>query len=225
MYSAFFFDMDGVLFDSMPHHALAWEQVMAKYDLNFTARDTYLQEGRTGASVITECYLKKYGVEPTPEFIQQVYAEKTAAFEAMGEVEPIAGVAAVLNYLHEQGKCIWIVTGSGQESLFDKLSLFFPNIFTRERMITAFDVTKGKPDPEPYLLAWERSGFAKEECCVVENAPLGVRSGKAAGLYTIAVNTGILTPADLLSAGADAVFDDMPAFLLDLHKNYLPHKA
>ncbi len=209
----FFFDMDGVLFNSMPHHAEAWEEVMSKYELPFSAYDTYLQEGRTGESVITECYLKKYGVKPTKEYITKLYAEKSQRFEEKGAVEAIAGVSEVLRYLHAQGKEIWIVTGSGQLSLFDCLNTFFPDIFARERMITAFDVTKGKPDPEPYLKAWEKSGYKKEECCVIENAPLGVRSAKAAGLTTIAVNTGILQREDLEREKADYVLDNMQQLL------------
>ena len=85
-------------------------------------------------------------------------------------------------------------------------------------MITAFDVVKGKPDPEPYLKAWERSGLAKEQCVVIENAPLGVRSAKAAGLTVYAVNTGILTREDLLQAGADKVFDSMQELLEELNR-------
>ncbi len=205
--------MDGVLFDSMPHHAEAWEEMMRKYGYDFKAYDTYLQEGRTGDSVITEHYLKRYGVKPTKEYIDALYAEKTQLFEDKGEVEAIEGVGEVLQYLRKQGKEIWIVTGSGQESLFDRLDTYFPNIFTRERMITAFDVTRCKPDPEPYLKAWEKSGYKKEECCVIENAPLGVRSAKAAGLTTIAVNTGILHREDLEREKADYVLDNMQQLL------------
>ena len=83
-------------------------------------------------------------------------------------------------------------------------------------MITAFDVVKGKPDPEPYLKAWERSGLSKEQCVVIENAPLGVRSGKAAGLTVYAVNTGVLSREDLMQAGADKVFDSMQDLLVYL---------
>ena len=86
----------------------------------------------------------------------------------------------------------------------------------REQLITAYDVTHGKPHPEPYLKAWERSGLDKEQCCVIENAPLGVRAGKAAGLKVYAVNTGILTPNDLLEAGADKVFNSMRELLEEL---------
>ena len=83
-------------------------------------------------------------------------------------------------------------------------------------MITAFDVVHGKPDPEPYLKAWERSGLTKEQCVVIENAPLGVQSGKAAGLTVYAVNTGILTTEDLQRAGADRVFNSMAELLEEL---------
>jgi len=74
-------------------------------------------------------------------------------------------------------------------------------------------VTHGKPDPEPYLKAWERSGFLKEECMVVENAPLGVRAAKAAGLFTCAVNTGILPDDELAAEGADRIFHSMSELL------------
>ena len=77
--------------------------------------------------------------------------------------------------------------------------------------ICGLDVMHGKPDPEPYLKAWERSGLEKEQCVVIENAPLGIRSGKAAGLTVYAVNTGILTREDL--AEADEVFDSMAELL------------
>lgn len=101
-------------------------------------------------------------------------------------------------------------------TLLDSLNTVFPAIFQRDRMITAFDVTHGKPDPEPYLKAWERSGLPKEQCVVIENAPLGIRSGKAAGLTVYAVNTGILTRDDL--AQADQVFGSMAELLDFLQK-------
>ena len=50
---AVLFDMDGVLFDSMPYHASAWSQVMQEAGYNFTPHDVYMNEGRTGSSTIT----------------------------------------------------------------------------------------------------------------------------------------------------------------------------
>jgi HAD superfamily hydrolase (TIGR01509 family) len=213
---AYFFDMDGVLFNSMPHHAIAWEEVMKEHDLPFTAYDCYLNEGRTGESVIREAMWKARNRDATPDEIKQIYTEKSERFnlfaQQAGGTVVIDGVAEVLRYVQSTGSQIWVVTGSGMRSLLDNLNNALPPVFQRDRMITAFDVTHGKPDPEPYLKAWERSGLKKEQCFVIENAPLGIRSGKAAGLTVYAVNTGILTREDL--AQADQVFDSM-AELLD----------
>lgn len=222
MHKAYFFDMDGTLFDSMPHHAEAWERVMAAHGFRFSQEDCYINEGRTGQSVITEALVKtgKMAAEDiSEELVLSIYKEKTDLFHSMGEVQPIAGVQEVLQFLQAQGASLWIVTGSGQQTLFETLDHHFPGIFARERMITAFDVTHGKPAPEPYLKAWERSGLRKEECCVVENAPLGIRSGKAAGLFSIGVNTGPLKDELLWQAGADEVFPDMNALLRWLKGN------
>ena len=211
---AVFFDQDGVLFDSMPFHAKAWEKAMAENGLPFTAEQTYRNEGRTGASVVTEAYRLVHGIDAPQEVIEAVYAAKSAYFNRLtGGKLPnlIPGIREVLDYLHEKGVQCWVVTGSGQRSLLDNLQTTFPSIFTG--IITAFDVKNGKPDPEPYLKAWERSGFNKSECYVVENAPLGVRAGKAAGLFTIAVNTGILPDSALEAEKADKVFPNMNALL------------
>lgn len=206
---AYFFDMDGVLFDSMATHAEAWGEVMRHYGWDCTAEEVYINEGRTGRSVIRETVLKHAHREPTEEEIQHIYDQKKAAFVRLGGARPMKDVDKVLGLLKERGDAIWVVTGSGQRTLLDQLDTAFPGVFVRERMVTAFDVTHGKPDPEPYLKAWQGSGLSKEQCFVVENAPLGVRAGKAAGLYTIAVNTGILSDDLLRAEGADRVFGDM----------------
>ena len=212
-----YFDMDGVLFDSMPNHAIAWDEVMKQHDLSFTAYDCYLNEGRTGESVIREAMWKARNRDATPDEIATIYAEKSAYFTMLeqkaGGTPTIPGIAEVLRHVESCGNQIWVVTGSGMRSLLDNLNTVLPPVFRRERMITAFDVVKGKPDPEPYLKAWERSGLKKEQCFVIENAPLGVRSGKAAGLTVYAVNTGILTREDLEQAGADLVFNTMEELL------------
>lgn len=215
----YFFDMDGVLFDSMPSHAIAWSRVLKAHGLPFEPRDAYLNEGRTGASVIRELAAQQQRVI-TAEDIDAIYAEKAALFRTIDDGHPMPGMDRYIEYLQQLAAAdpaaklqIWVVTGSGQASLIDKLQTAYPGVFSPERMITAYDVVHGKPDPEPYLLAWERSGLSKEQCCVIENAPLGVRAGKAAGLYTIAVNTGILPDSVLADAGADVVCSSVDQLL------------
>lgn len=216
---AVFFDQDGVLFNSMPYHAQSWELAMNENGLPFTANQTYRNEGRTGASVITEAYRLVYGIDAPQEVIEAVYAAKSRHFNELtgGKLpELIPGIREVLAYLKSRGVQCWVVTGSGQRSLLDSLLTTFPDTFTG--IISAFDVEHGKPSPEPYLKAWERCGFAKEECMIVENAPLGVRAGKAAELFTVAVNTGPLPDELLWEEKADVVLPNMAA-LLDWLKN------
>ena len=78
-------------------------------------------------------------------------------------------------------------------------------------MVTGFDVKRGKPDPEPYLMGLEKAGVKAEEAIVVENAPLGVESAKGAGIFTIAANTGPLEDNILKEAGADIVLPGLQA--------------
>ena len=73
------------------------------------------------------------------------------------------------------------------------------------------DVKHGKPNPEPYLMGLEKAGVGADEALVVENAPLGVRAGVAAGIFTIAVNTGPLPEKVLTDEGANVLFDSMTA--------------
>lgn len=253
MKKAYFFDMDGILFNSMPNHAQAWDDVMRKYGLNFTARDCYLQEGRTGQSVIDECFMKQFGRHALKEEWEPIYKEKTDRFHALGGAKPIPGVKDVLNYLRAQDALIYIVTGSGQESLFQMLDREFPGIFERERMVTALDVTHGKPDPEPYLKAFEKAQklyaetakhntadrnaeaaqhciqnplppttydlpLTKSDCVVIENAPLGTRAGRAAGLDVYTILTGPLEEDYFIKEDATRIFPDMASLLTFLQQ-------
>lgn len=87
----------------------------------------------------------------------------------------------------------------------------FPGLFNEQHIVTSFNVKRGKPYPDPYLLALERGGFTPREAIVVENAPLGVKAGVAAGMFTIAANTGPLNNKVLIEAGADLVFPSVQA--------------
>jgi HAD superfamily hydrolase (TIGR01509 family) len=143
--------------------------------------------------------------------VEEIYKVKSKFFNEFPPAEPMPGALSLLRQLKEQGLKILIVTGSGQRSLLDKLNVDYPDIFRRELMVTAFDVKRGKPDPEPYLMGLQKGELHPDECIVVENAPLGVRAAKAAGIFTIAVNTGPLPDEALLSEGADLLFPSMQA--------------
>lgn len=206
---AVFFDMDGVLFDSMPYHAKAWVQALTDVKIPFTHYEAYMNEGRTGHSTIDGAFNRTHGRSATEEEKQEIYRLKSKYFEAISTTTKMPYAIELLEKIKNQGLEIFVVTGSGQPSLIDSLQIHFPDIFSKEKMVTAFDVKQGKPFPEPYLKALGKSGLNPWEVVVVENAPLGVESAKAAGLLTIAVNTGPLEKTVLVDSGADIVLDSM----------------
>jgi HAD superfamily hydrolase (TIGR01509 family) len=204
-----FFDMDGVLFDSMKYHAEAWVKALNQTGLPFTEYEAYMNEGRTGASTIDGVFLKIYGRKANEEEKQRIYRLKSDFFETHGKTEKMPFVYDLLKKIKTQNLEIFVVTGSGQPTLIDSLAENFPGIFQKQKMVTAFDVKHGKPNPEPYLTALKKSGLKSWEVVVIENAPLGIESAKAAGLFTIAVNTGPLNRNVLIESGADIVFEDI----------------
>ena len=206
------FDMDGVLFDSMPYHADAWHKTLAHHGLNLSREEAYLHEGRTGASTINIVCKRERGYEASEDEIKTIYAEKSEEFNKNPEVQRMPGALEVLTKIKQEGLFSMVVTGSGQHSLINRLNTNFPGIFTPELMVTAFDVKYGKPNPEPYLMALKKGNLKANEAIVVENAPLGVEAGHAAGIFTVAVNTGPLDDKVLLAAGADLLFPSMQAF-------------
>ena len=188
---AVFFDMDGVLFDSMRHHARAWTNAMNEIGIAFTEHEAYMNEGRTGHSTIDGAFNRDHNRDATEEEKQEIYKLKSKYFESYGESPVMPFAAELLEKIKKEGKSIYLVTGSGQKSLLEGLQLHFPGIFQQQRMVTAFDVTQGKPHPEPYLKELKKSGLKRSEVAVVENAPLGVESAKASAIpVTVLVAPG-----------------------------------
>ena len=138
-----------------------------------------------------------------------------AEFSTHPEPERMPGAWEVLQKVKAAGLIPVLVTGSGQHSLLNRLAHNFPGMFQRDHMVTAFDVKYGKPHPEPYLMGLEKAGVQANEAIVVENAPIGVQAGTAAGIFTVAVNTGPLDRQVLLDAGADLLFPSMQALCDD----------
>lgn len=215
------FDMDGVLFDSMKNHARCWHETMAHFGLDLPEWEAYMHEGRTGAGTINLVSMRQRGHEATEDEIKDIYQYKSELFNRCPKAERMPGAYELLCRVKGSGVVPMVVTGSGQVTLLDRLNRNFPDIFRQELMVTAFDVKYGKPNPEPYLMGMEKArrflGGMKGDCgdlkpchfIVVENAPLGVEAGVAAGVFTIAVNTGPLPDEALLAGGADLLFHSM----------------
>lgn len=208
---AVLFDMDGVLYDSMAAHARAWQETMEEFGFKSTRpEDFYLHEGRTGTSTINLLFEREFKRQATEEEITKIYDRKTELFYQYNSGNIIPGSKEVLELVKSNGLTPVLVTGSGQPSLLDKINVNFPDIFSNETMVTAFDVKIGKPHPEPFLMGLKKGGNLKpNQAIAIENAPLGTESAHKAGLFVIDVNTGPLPDEILKEAGGNIVFDSM----------------
>ena len=210
---AVLFDMDGVLYDSMPNHAIAWQESMAKCGLQMTADDAYATEGARGVDTIREMVKRQQGRIIDEAEAQRMYDVKTQIFHSLPEAPIMPGIISLLNQIKDDGLTIGVVTGSGQRPLIQRILKDFGDFVDESCITTAYDVAHGKPAPDPYLMGLQKAGaLMPYGAIVVENAPLGIRAGHAAKIMTVAVNTGPLPDEELLVAGANLIFPTMQAF-------------
>ena len=187
---ALLLDLDGVLVDSEAAIEQRWRQWAAFRDVPFEEVEA-VYHGRPAFEVIREVAPHLDADAETERMSDTVAAapEKLSAFE---------GAAALLADLPE-GR--WTIATSGRHrTATNRLS--HVGLPIPDALVTADDVERGKPHPEPYRLAAERLGVAPEHCLVLEDAPAGVEAGRRAGARVIGVATG--HPPDALST-ADAV--------------------
>lgn len=207
------FDMDGVLYDSMPNHGIAWQRAMKEFGIHFTVEDSYATEGARGVDTIRKYAKAQLGKELTEEEAQKMYDLKAHYFHEMPEAKIFDGVTDLMKKIKDSGLKIGIVTGSAQRPLIERVTHDFGDFVSRDQITTAFDVKRGKPNPDPYLMGLKKAGnYAPSEGIVVENAPLGVRAGVAAGCYTVAINSGPLDDSVLINEGANILFPTIREF-------------
>ena len=206
------FDMDGVLYDSMPNHAYSWHTSMASFGIEMSEADAYAYEGMRGVETIKKIVKEQRGVEITDEESQRMYDEKSRIFSTRPMAVMMEGVKELQEKMKARGLKIVVVTGSGQVSLLEKLVHDFKGLIEPGMIVSSFDVKRGKPNPEPYLKGLAKAGVEPWEAIVVENAPLGVRAAQAARIFTVAVNTGPLPNKMLADEGADLIFNKMTDF-------------
>ena len=207
---AVLFDMDGVLYNSMPNHAYSWKHSMETFGIHMTEADAYKYEGMRGVETIKLLMKQQKGRDISDEEAQRMYDEKSRVFSTRPRAKVMEGVKELMAKIKRDGLTIVVVTGSGQHSLLEKLAHEFEGFAKPELIVSSFDVEHGKPNPEPYLKGLKKAGVEPWQAIVVENAPLGVRAGVAANIFTIGVNTGPLPNTALLDEGASIVFDSMP---------------
>jgi len=200
--TAVLFDMDGVVIDSMGEHARAWIQAAGRFGVQVTEEEVFKREGEQGVITARDFLAKLEGARPTKKAIREFLDVKEEIFKSSSRIKPFGGIETVIDNLRSYGFKLGLVTGTSKGELDRVLP---KGIADRFDVIVAGDsVTRGKPHPEPYLVACANLGVDPKNAVVIENAPYGIRSAKAAGVYCIAITT-YLPSAEL--EGADVIIE------------------
>ncbi len=210
LYRAALFDMDGVITDTMPLHYEAWKRAFARAGIDVEKMDVYLREGMTSDAMAREIAASK-GRALSGDDVKRIVDEKTMYFGEMVNEYGRAydGVKETLRMLRNNGVALALVTGSKRESVAAVLKMVgLEGAF--DVIVGAEDVTSGKPGPEPYLSAMEKLGMPALDCVAVENAPLGIKSAKAARAGYIIAIASTLDPSHLQEADeVDGSFSEL----------------
>jgi sugar-phosphatase len=196
--SAILFDNDGVLIDSTAMVEASWRAFSGWYDLPV---DELLAQvhGRRSRDVIAH-YADKLPVTPEAAFERYI----DACLKDFVMVDVLPGAVEILESLPSARFAV-VTSGTRvvTEARIHGAGLPIPDV-----MITAADISHGKPHPMPYLVAAERLGVDPATCLVVEDAPAGIASGRAAGCWTLALLT---THERARLDGADLYAKDLAA--------------
>jgi mannitol-1-/sugar-/sorbitol-6-phosphatase len=196
------FDLDGVLVDSTPAVARVWAWWAREhgFDPDEVVRQAH---GRPSMTTIRELL-------PNADHEAENREVERREIEDVEGVIPLPGTIELLRALPLER---WAIVTSCTRPLaavrIDAAGLPRPKY-----IVTSSDVRNGKPDPEPYLKGAQVLGAQAAECIVIEDAPAGIRAGKAAGTRVLAVRT-TASDAELREAGADWIISDCAELTLD----------
>jgi len=198
---ALLFDMDGVLIDSTKAVARVWHQWALErgFDPEKTIRRAH---GRPSLATVRE-YLPHADHDAENREVER---------REMADLDGVVALPGAIELLSALPPHRWTIATSCTRPLAE-IRLRAAGLPIPAQMVTSNDVAKGKPDPEPYLKAAAVLGFESSRCVVVEDAPAGVRAGRASGARVIGFTT-VLQPAELLEAGPHWLVSDCSGIVL-----------
>lgn len=202
MIKAILFDFDGVLAETFPYHLEAWTRVFSERGIKANAKVVRLNEGAP-AWKIGQAIAMDAGVELSEDELKEIAQRKNEIFRATNRAGVYEGVWELIELSKHRGLKVALVTGTD----FANLQAVLPQslLAAFDEIVKDGDTERGKPYPDPYLKAAERLRLEPDECLVLENAPLGIRSAKASGAFCVALMTTL--PADQLKEADVVVMD------------------
>jgi sugar-phosphatase len=201
MCGALLFDLDGVLVDSTPAVIRVWSRwaIARGFDPDEVVRKAH---GRPSIATIRD-YLPHADEEAENREVER------GEIEDLDGVVPLPGARELLSALPSDR---WTIVTSCTRPL-GQTRLRAAGLPIPSHMITCDDIKNGKPDPEPYLKGAALLGVSAKDCVVVEDAPAGIRAGKAAGARVIACRT-TTAEHELKGAGADWIVENCKSISL-----------
>lgn len=185
---AVIFDMDGVITDTMSYHMRAWKQVLARHGVRVSKNDIYKREGQKGINSVEEIF-SEYGKPFDLAKVKRILLEKEELFKKIVKKRFISGSRGFLKRLKSNGFKLALVTGTARHEVHKILPDEIYTLF--DAVICGCDVQNGKPHPEPYLTALKKLNIKSKQAIVIENAPFGIESSKAAGIRCLAIETSL----------------------------------
>lgn len=186
-FSAYIFDCDGTLADSMPAHYRAWKRTLEQFskEIVYTKSTFYAWGGKPTVQIVRDLNDLHPAAEPLdPARIAEI--KERHFLEELSLIQPIEPIVEIARRAKAEKIPVAVASG-GIRHIVEKtlvnigLGDFFPII------VTPADVARGKPAPDMYLLAAERMGVKPEECLVFEDSPTGIEAARAAGMAWVLV--------------------------------------
>lgn len=200
------FDLDGVLVDSTPAVARVWAGWAREhgFDPDEVVRQAH---GKPSIATIRELL-------PDADHEAENREVERQEIEDVEGVIPLPGALELLRALPAER---WAIVTSCTRPLAG-VRIRAAGLPLPQHLVTSNDVLHGKPDPEPYLKGALLLGVPAEECVVLEDAPAGIRAGKAARARVVALRT-TANDAELRQARADWIVDNCRDITVDSHKD------
>jgi beta-phosphoglucomutase len=191
---AVIFDVDGVLVDSYAAHFESWRQLAAGMGATLTEDDFAASFGRRSADIIRQW---PGAAAVSPARATELDALKEAHYRqiAATRLPPMDGAVELIDSLRAAG--IRLAVGSSAPP--ENIELALDRLGRRhafDAMVTGRDVTRGKPDPQVFLMAASRLGIEPRRCVVIEDAPAGIEAAHAGGMAAVALLSTGRAPAD-----------------------------
>lgn len=210
--TAFVFDLDGTLVDSVYQHVLAWREALEIEGIELSVWRIHRKIGMSGG-LFTNMLLRETGLDFSLERMERLKRHHAAAYNRVSkQIRPLPGARALLSALTD-AEIPWAIATSGRMETAGPVLETLGVDFERTPVVTRDEVRYAKPDPDLFLAAAERLGVPVETASVVGDSVWDMLAARRARSLGIGLLSGGYGMEELERAGAYRVYED-PADLL-----------